>query len=75
MRMDVNRVAATSNQKVKDAVQKIDAEFGKHDFIVCWSCTAKSLGIKTLEESAESKTGNEDEKITSEELPKVTLGA
>ena len=56
MRMDVRRVVA-GDAEVKKLTDEVDKVYGKHDFIVCWMCTAKSLGIKTLaEQQSEQQT-------------------
>lgn len=40
----------------QEAMAEVQKEFGKNEFIFCWSCTAKTFGAKTLaEKEAEAK--------------------
>ena len=47
--MEVRKNMMQDLQVMKE-VDKIKDEFGQHDFVFCWSCTAKGFGAKTLEE-------------------------
>ena len=47
--MEVRKNMMQDMQVMKE-VDKVDEEFGQHDFVFCWSCTAKAFGAKTLEE-------------------------
>jgi hypothetical protein len=40
----------------------VDKEFGKSDFVFCWSCTAKAFGAKTLAEKEAERIVLEQQK-------------
>ncbi len=52
--MSIDRVANTHNENVKNIVKKIDEKYGKHDFIICWDCTIRMMGILSLVQKAEA---------------------
>lgn len=43
------------NQQTQRELEEIKKEFGKSEFVWCWSCTAKAFGIKTIAEKEQQK--------------------
>ncbi len=46
-----DRISHSFNENMKKIVEKIDREYGKHDFVLCWRCTIRMMGIPTLAEA------------------------
>ena len=45
----------SQDARVMKKVDEIDKEFGQHDFLFCWSCTAKAFGVETEKQKAMAK--------------------
>ena len=58
--MTVHKAAQTYNNEVKSIVDKIDAKYGKHDFIICWDCTIEMMGIKPKDVQSNVALSNEN---------------
>lgn len=52
------------------AVNEVQREFGKDEFVFCWSCVAKAFGAKTLAQ----KTIEINSKLEGEKEKKPFLG-
>ena len=66
----MTRGAIRDNQQQKE-LDKAKEEFGKAEFVWCWSCTAKAFGAKTLAE----KEGPKVDSPTKEKVPFRNLEA
>jgi hypothetical protein len=45
------------NQKTSEELERVKKEFGKSEFVWCWSCTAKAFGsIPVIQEPVQQAT-------------------
>ena len=63
------------DRQVMMEVDKVDEAFGQHDFLFCWSCTAKAFGAKTLEQKEQAEEAKEQAdaklKVKQEQMEKA----
>ncbi|MCJ7828723.1 MAG: hypothetical protein MUP81_03160 [Dehalococcoidia bacterium] len=66
------------DQQQQKELAEVKKEFGKEEFVWCWSCTAKMFGAKTLaqkeaEALAQKETETQAETQTADSADKVTF--
>ncbi len=61
------------DRMMQQELDKVKEEFGEQEFVICWGCTAKAFGIKTLAEKKEIEDAKTPEipkeKIEKKETP------